>query len=284
MTPARFTLALAVLALGCNSQPAAQASQAAQPANIPSRPPSSPEERLNAWIPNHGAAQGGAPQGASPHGGSPHGDQAPPSAPLGEFGGTVRETMNAAGYTYMRIDVSGTDRWVATTQMPVAVNDRVVVAGGNVMGNFHSRTLDRTFPEIVFASTVRVNGAQAAAPTPAPAVAPTPAPAVAPSPAVPSTPPPGARHGIVRETMNSGNYTYLRVEGVGSNTWVAVPQTTLAVGDEVDVAPGSEMPGFHSNTLNRTFEQITFSSGVTVVRSAGRPAAPVHAPPPPNHP
>ena len=53
---------------------------------------------------------------------------------------------------------------------------------------------------------------------------------------------------------------------------------------EFDVAPGSEMPGLRSNTLHRTFEQITFSSGVTVVRSAGRPAAPVHAPPPPNHP
>lgn len=83
--------------------------------------------------------------------------------------------------------------------------------------------------------------------------------------------------------MNSGNYTYLRVEGGGSSAWVAVPQTTLAVGDEVDVAPGSEMPGFHSNTLNRTFEQITFASGVTVVHGAGRPAAPVHAPPP-SHP
>ncbi len=196
MTPARFALALAALALGCNSQPAAQASQATQPANVPSRPPSSPEERLNAWIPNHGAAQGaspqgGSPQGGSPHGGSPHGDQAPPSAPLGEFGGIVRETMNAANYTYMRIDVAGTERWVATTQMPVAVNDRVVVAGGNVMGNFHSRTLDRTFPEIVFASSVRVNGAQAAAPTPAP----TPAPTVAPSPAVPSAPPPARATG-----------------------------------------------------------------------------------------
>ena len=261
MKAVRLVLGIAAFALGCNAQPAAPAAPAT-PAAPSSQPPSSPAERLNAWIPNHGAQ---APA-------NPHGAQAPAPAPTGALRGTVRETMNAAGYTYLHLDVPGGDRWVATTQMQVAAGDRVVVAGGNVMTNFHSRTLDRTFPEILFASGVQVDGAQVA-PTPAPAVAPTPAPA--------PTAAAGARRGTVRETMNSGGYTYVRVEGGGASTWAAVPQTVVAVGDEVEVPAGSEMPGFRSATLNRTFEQITFSSEVRVLRSAAS-AAP--AAPPPGHP
>ncbi|MDB4928817.1 MAG: repeat-containing lipoprotein, partial [Myxococcaceae bacterium] len=93
----------------------------------------------------------------------------------------------------------------------------------------------------------------------------------------------GARRGVVRETMDSGGYTYLRVEGDGASAWVAVPVTALAVGDEVEVPAGNEMPGFHSRTLDRTFAQLTFASGVRVVRGGVAPA-PAPAVLPPGHP
>lgn len=273
----RLALCLIALALGCDSRPSTPAPQAQQPPTSQARPPSSPEERLQAWIPNQGG-------GANPHGGAAptnphaagnaHGGAPSPHGPVGAMQGTVRETMNSGGYTYLRLDVSGAERWVATTQMPVAVGDQVVVGGGSVMTDFHSRTLDRTFPEILFAGEVRVVGganAQAPAPT-APTAAPS-APPAAPAPSnahaeAPSAVGPAARHGVVRETMNSGGYTYVRVEGGGTSTWAAVPQTAVAVGDEVDIPAGNEMPGFHSRTLDRTFEQLTFASGLRVTGHA----------------
>jgi hypothetical protein len=88
--------------------------------------------------------------------------------------------------------------------------------------------------------------------------------------------------------MNSGGYTYLRVEGDGASSWAAVPVTTLAVGDEVEVPPGNEMPGFHSRTLDRTFAQLTFASGVRVLRGGvAQPAPSAPSAPsalPPGHP
>ena len=68
--------------------------------------------------------------------------------------------------------------------------------------------------------------------------------------------------GKVAETMNSGGYTYVLIEKSGKKTWVAVPQTTVKVGQEVVCQPGMEMKNFTSKTLNRTFESIYFSTGL----------------------
>jgi hypothetical protein len=57
----------------------------------------------------------------------------------------------------------------------------------------------------------------------------------------------------------------MRVEGASGSVWVTVPQVTVAVGDEVEVAQGMEMPGLHSNTLDRTFAQLTFAPGARVL-------------------
>ncbi|HET6464580.1 MAG TPA: hypothetical protein VFH55_03100 [Nitrospiria bacterium] len=73
------------------------------------------------------------------------------------------------------------------------------------------------------------------------------------------------RTGVVVTTMNAGSYTYLEVKTKDSRYWAAVPQMELAVGDQVDVAPGSEMKGFFSPTLNRTFDSILFTSSVKVL-------------------
>lgn len=68
--------------------------------------------------------------------------------------------------------------------------------------------------------------------------------------------------GKVLETMDSGGYTYVNIQKNGKTTWVAVPQTKVAVGQEISVAPGMVMMNFKSNTLNRTFDSIVFSGGV----------------------
>jgi len=73
------------------------------------------------------------------------------------------------------------------------------------------------------------------------------------------------RTGVVVTTMNAGSYTYLEVETKNSRYWAAAPQMELALGDRVDVAPGSEMKSFFSPTLNRTFDSIIFTSSVKVL-------------------
>jgi len=90
------------------------------------------------------------------------------------------------------------------------------------------------------------------------------------------------RTGVVVTTMNAGSYTYLEVETKSGRYWAAAPQLELAVGDQVDVAPGSEMKDFFSPTLKRTFDSILFTSSVKVVGKnasadkAESPKPPVH--------
>ncbi|MCA9572924.1 MAG: hypothetical protein KC656_34040, partial [Myxococcales bacterium] len=90
----------------------------------------------------------------------PHEGAAMP-APTGgapQYAGTVAESMDSGGYTYMRLDTSSGPVWIAATEREVSVGAHVA-ASGMVMRGFHSRTLDRTFDQIVFASAVEVTPA-----------------------------------------------------------------------------------------------------------------------------
>ncbi len=67
--------------------------------------------------------------------------------------------------------------------------------------------------------------------------------------------------GKVVETMNSGGYSYVRLENDDSEIWVAVQQMDIKVGDEMAFHDGAVMQNFTSKTLDRTFDRIVFSSG-----------------------
>lgn len=86
-------------------------------------------------------------------------------------GGTVLETMNAAGYTYLYIDSGTAKSWVAVPETAVAAGDTVSYSQGMQMKNFHSKSLDRTFPTITFSSGL-TNSPAAQSTTPQSAAAP----------------------------------------------------------------------------------------------------------------
>jgi len=88
----------------------------------------------------------------------------------------------------------------------------------------------------------------------------TPAPTAPAAVATAPTPPPGddSIAGTVVETMDSGGYTYAKIDRGGSQVWVAGPATKLAVGTKVGAMTGTLMTGFRSDTLDRTFDQIYF--------------------------
>ena len=71
--------------------------------------------------------------------------------------GTVKEMMHAAGYTYMNVDTgAGKHVWIAATMMRVKPENKVQWADASVMRNFNSKSLHRTFDEILFVSKASV--------------------------------------------------------------------------------------------------------------------------------
>lgn len=95
---------------------------------------------------------------AASHMADSHDANAPHTMQVGEpvmddaLTGTVVETFNSGGYTYMQLD-NGTDKiWAAIGQAQVEKGQEISLANGPVMKDFHSPSLNRTFPEIVFSS------------------------------------------------------------------------------------------------------------------------------------
>jgi hypothetical protein len=64
--------------------------------------------------------------------------------------GTVLETMNAAGYTYMQVDSGAEKTWVAIPETTIEKGATITYHQGMVMKNFTSNTLNRTFDAVVF--------------------------------------------------------------------------------------------------------------------------------------
>jgi len=86
--------------------------------------------------------------------------QAPQAAPSKR--GTVLETMDASGYTYVQVDTGAEKIWAAAPQFEVKVGDDVVIPEGMPMPNYHSKTLDRDFDVVYFVPSVLVGGSTAA--------------------------------------------------------------------------------------------------------------------------
>ena len=86
------------------------------------------------------------------------GQQAAPAAPQGQSGNTgkVLETANAGGYTYLRVDTGGRETWIAVPETNIAPGSTVTWAPGAPMQNFHSKSLNRTFPQILFSGGAQV--------------------------------------------------------------------------------------------------------------------------------
>jgi hypothetical protein len=191
--------------------------------------------------------------------------------------GKVVETMNTGGYTYICLEKDGKKGWIAIPPTKVAVGQEVQVKPGMEMGKFISKTLNRTFDNILFSPGL-VSEANAKAPEGQP-------PQLPPGHPPMETKPQGSQgqalpkghmgmmgqqpakemavvSGKVVETMDSGGYTYIFLENDGKKFWAAVPTTKVSVGQMIKLQPGMEMVNFKSSSLNRTFDSVIFSGGV----------------------
>ena len=82
--------------------------------------------------------------------------------------------------------------------------------------------------------------------------------------------------GKVLERIDTGTYSYLRLDTLGGEQWAAVPKCESKAGDDVVVANAMPMDGFESKTLGRKFERIVFG----VLQGPSGPAAAAPAPSP----
>ena len=81
--------------------------------------------------------------------------QRPAASQPAERQGKVVEKMDAASYTYIRLDDgAGNETWAAVPKTDIEVGEEIALKGGAVMSNFESKTLNRTFDSIIFASGI----------------------------------------------------------------------------------------------------------------------------------
>ncbi len=97
---------------------------------------------------------------------APASDAPPAAAPAPEgksFTGSVTETMDVGGYTYVQVDTGIEKIWGAAPKFAVAVGERVTVPASMPMQGYHSKSLDRTFEVLYFADAILPEGASAGA-------------------------------------------------------------------------------------------------------------------------
>lgn len=75
--------------------------------------------------------------------------------------GTVLETMNSGGYTYVHLDTGSEKIWAAGPEAEIAVGQEIVMDKGMAMPQFHAKSLDRTFEVIYFVGSIKAKGAAA---------------------------------------------------------------------------------------------------------------------------
>ncbi len=70
--------------------------------------------------------------------------------------GKVVSTIDAPPYIYLEVTQDKKTLWIAANAVPAKKGDVVRFDNGMVMTNFHSRTLNRTFPSVLFVNRLVV--------------------------------------------------------------------------------------------------------------------------------
>jgi hypothetical protein len=69
---------------------------------------------------------------------------------------TAAVVIDASIYTYMQVSSDKGPVWLAASKTTVAKGDTISYPDGNVMTNFTSKSLNRTFDKIIFLDKVKV--------------------------------------------------------------------------------------------------------------------------------
>lgn len=72
------------------------------------------------------------------------------------FGGKVIDTIDVADYTYVQFAHGKEKLWLATSKTKVKKGDIVSFDDAQTMRKFHSKSLNRTFDQIYFVTSLNV--------------------------------------------------------------------------------------------------------------------------------
>jgi len=79
--------------------------------------------------------------------------------------GKVLEIKDVESYTYLRLKTKDGETWAAINKMPVKQGSEVTIENAMVTHDFKSRTLNKTFPTIVFGTLAGTQGTGYGMPT-----------------------------------------------------------------------------------------------------------------------
>jgi hypothetical protein len=186
--------------------------------------------------------------------------------------GKVLQTQQAGGYTYAEVETgNGQKVWIAGAPIQVQAGDSVQWGDFALMQNFTSKTLGRTFEQILFVNTWGpVGGASAqVAPHGTLPAAQAAQQGLGLAPAVPAgqqaAAAGAANQGEVKSVTAAGGYTYLEINQGGNVVWLAAPEVAVKAGDKVQWDGGSVMQNFTAKSLGRTFDSIIFAGQVAKI-------------------
>lgn len=115
---------------------------------------------------------------AAPQENTPAEETTPPAAGIkqphfssgsmqGRIFGTILETMDAGGYTYILLDTGTRKVWAASPRTPVRRGSMVAVSTQMPMKNFHSKALRRDFELVYFTDRIIKDNMENSVPAPA---------------------------------------------------------------------------------------------------------------------
>lgn len=152
--------------------------------------------------------------------------------------GKVLSSIDSGGYTYVEVAQGGNTMWIAGPPVKVTKGSTIRYDEGAMMKNFHSKTLNRSFPSIMFVSTI------------------------ADASRIDDTKP--RRKGRALTVIQSGGYTYIETRQGDRTQWIAAPTSPVEKNNVIRFDEGAVMADFYSKSLNRTFPRIMFVPAVLV--------------------
>lgn len=179
---------------------------------------------------------------------SDHPAPASSTAAANVWKGSILETMNSGGYSYVKMVLDGKETWVAGPETAgLAVGDAVQMAPGMMMSNFHAKSLDRDFAEIYFVGSLEKAGGD--------------------HPAAASDHPTGSEHPTAGEMPVSGTQTVMEktvVDGVemaaGGFTVAGIHSGAAALANQ-SVAVRGRVVKFSANIMGTNWIHIQDGTG-----------------------
>lgn len=73
--------------------------------------------------------------------------------------------------------------------------------------------------------------------------------------------------GKVTQVLSASGKTFLEVaDEKGQKSWLAMPEVKVSAGSSIEYPESPAMTNFHSKTLNRDFEKISFIPGIRIIK------------------